>query len=106
MLILNRSKLIVIFYLRKSLVLMEKTIDVAPGLYLHQCIRTLEYIFSVFLNYNVDNNNGANVFFHLPVISAEFLRIIVICRDFVNRNIFYSNLIFSKPEKTTLFSCQ
>lgn len=37
--------------------LMEKTIDTAPGLYLHQCIRTLEYIFSVFLNYNVDNNN-------------------------------------------------
>lgn len=46
-----------IFYLRKSLSLMEKTIDTAPGLYLHQCIRTLEYIFSVFLNYNVDNNN-------------------------------------------------
>ena len=46
-----------IFYLRKSLTLMEKTIDIAPGLYLHQCIRTLEYIFSVFLNYNVDNNN-------------------------------------------------
>ena len=46
-----------IFYLRKSLLLMEKTIDVAPGLYLHQCMRTLEYIFSVFLNYNVDNNN-------------------------------------------------
>lgn len=46
-----------IFYLRKSLSLMEKTIDAAPGLYLHQCMRTLEYIFSVFLNYNVDNNN-------------------------------------------------
>lgn len=46
-----------IYYLRKSLGLMERTIDIAPGLYLHQCIRTLEYIYSIFLNYNVDNNN-------------------------------------------------
>jgi len=54
-------------------------------------------------NYNVDNNGGANIFFHHKVLILYFDRIIVINDNFVNRNIFagiqFNTSVFPEPRK-------
>lgn len=50
---INRS----VNYLRQATKLSAETIDFAKGIYLYHTIRAFEYIFSIFNNYRVDNDN-------------------------------------------------
>ena len=49
----NRS----VDFLRKATKLASETMDIAKGIYLYHVIRIFEYIFSIFENYRVDNND-------------------------------------------------
>lgn len=44
-------------YLRMATKLADETINIAKGIYLYHTIRAFEYIFEVFMNYSVDNDN-------------------------------------------------
>lgn len=44
-------------YLKKATKLADTTINIAKGIYLYHTIRVFNYIFEVFMNYSVDNNN-------------------------------------------------
>lgn len=50
---INRS----VDYLRKATSLASETIDIATGIYLYHFMRIFDYIFSIFENYKVDNDN-------------------------------------------------
>ena len=44
-------------YLRQACMLADETISLAKGVYLYEAYRTWDYIFSIFQNYKVDNDN-------------------------------------------------
>lgn len=50
---INRS----VDYLRKATSLASETIDIAKGIYFYHVMRIFDYIFSIFENYRVDNDN-------------------------------------------------
>lgn len=50
---INRS----VDYLRKATSLASETIDIAKGIYFYHVMRIFDYIFSIFENYKVDNDN-------------------------------------------------
>ena len=50
---INRS----VDYLRRATKLASETLDISKGIYFYHVIRIFEYIFSIFENYKVDNDN-------------------------------------------------
>ena len=50
---INRS----VEFLRKATKLTAETMDISKGIYTYHAIRTFEYIFDIFRNYIVDNDN-------------------------------------------------
>lgn len=44
-------------FLKRATILANQTIDISTGIYTYHVIRAFDYIFSVFDNYRVDNNN-------------------------------------------------